>query len=590
MRFVLAIVLFVCALASAGYGIAQRTVLAGPDQLTVKAEVRSDAPITIISGKTLSSVGGAQQLTVGGSGEVNLAYGRTADVMAWVGDSSYNTVSYNAEKGALTGKTVDGSDSDAIPSAVGSDLWLDEKRGESSVAWPLKLSSDYSVIVTGAKDAAAPADVSIRWPLDNSAPYSGLLILIGIALLIAGLLAFIWALVHARRRRGPRRKQPKLPRAPRPKAITARSSRALPAGPSAPRGGRRRGFVVIPALLVGALALTGCTTLNGLTGAGGGSAASPSPSASASGAAATKPVAVLPAQLDKIVARVSTSVGRADAALDADLASDRLTGPALTTRTASYKIRKADANQTAEPSIPAASVEVDLPQQNASWPRTVFAVVVDPKQPTVAPMSLMLVQESARSQYKAEYVIPLEAKAKVPDLAPADLGASRVKPDVKYLKIEPSKLVDAYAGILLQDTAAPDYDFFDADGDALRTALGASYKAQRKASLPASATIDFTHAQGPGETIVFGTNDSGAIVTVDLNDIETVKPAEQGAAINPDGRVKLLSGISQTTKGIQSTYDVQLLFYVPLASDTDPQAKIKLLGFSQVLSDAKELP
>lgn len=446
--------------------------------------------------------------------------------------------------------------------------------------------------MTGAKDAAAPADVSIRWPLDNSAPYSGLLILIGIALLIAGLLAFIWALVHARRRRGPRRKQPKLPRAPRPKAITARSSRALPAGPSAPRGGRRRGFVVVPGLLVGALALTGCTTINGLTGGSAGSSSSPSPSSSASGAAAapTKPVAVLPAQLDKIVARVSDSVGRADAALDDTLAGDRLTGPALTTRTASYKIRKADANQTAEPAIPASKVRVDLPQQNASWPRTVFAVVADPEQPTVAPMSLMLVQESARSQYKAEYVIPLEANAKVPDLAPADVGASRVKSDVKYLKLEPGKLVDAYAAILLQDNAAPDYDLFDADGDGLRTALGASYKAQRKASLPPSATIDFTHAQGAGDTIVFGTNDSGAIVTVDLNDIETVKPAEQGAAINPDGRVKLLSGVSQTTKGIQSTYDVQLLFYVPLASDTDPQAKIKLLGFSQVLSDAKELP
>lgn len=115
MRFVLAIVLFVCALASAGYGIAQRTVLAGPDQLTVKAEVRSDAPITVISGKTLSSVGGAQQLTVSGGDEVNLAYGRTADVMAWVGESSYNTVSFNAEKKTLAGKTVDGSDSDAIP-------------------------------------------------------------------------------------------------------------------------------------------------------------------------------------------------------------------------------------------------------------------------------------------------------------------------------------------------------------------------------------------------------------------------------------------------------------------------------------------
>ncbi|TPW72375.1 hypothetical protein [Schumannella sp. 10F1B-5-1] len=586
MRFVLAIVLFVCALASAGLGIAQRTVLAGPDQLTVSADVRSTAPITVISGKTLSALDGTQQLTIGGSDEVNVAYGRTADVMAWVGDSSYNTVSFDSEERTLSGKTVDGSDDDAIPSAIGSDLWLDEKSGESSVSWPLKLSSDYSVIVTGAKDAAAPGEVGIRWPIDNSAPYSGLLILIGAGLMILGLLAFIWALVHARRRRGPRRKQPKLPRAPRPKAITARSARALPAGPSASRG-RRRGFVVVPGLLAGALVLSGCSVVGDLTSSAG--SASPSPSASGSAKAAdTPPVAVTAPQLDRIVKRVSESVGKADAALDATLAEDRLTGPALQTRTASYTIRKADGNQAAEPAIPASKVQVDLPQQNAKWPRTVFAVVADPEQPTVAPIALMLMQETPRDQYKAEYVLPLEPKAEVPELAPADVGAARVKSDVKYLKLEPSKIVDAYAGILLQDTAAADYDLFDADGDGLRQALGAAYKQQRKSSLPASATIDFTHAQGAGETIVFGTNDSGAIVAADLNDIETVKPAESGAAINPDGRVKLLSGISQTTKGIQSTYDVQLLFYVPLATDT--KAKIKLLGFSQVLSEAKELP
>ena len=55
MRFVIAIVLFLLAFLSIGYGIAQRTILAGPASFTTSVTTDSSAPITIIDGANAST-------------------------------------------------------------------------------------------------------------------------------------------------------------------------------------------------------------------------------------------------------------------------------------------------------------------------------------------------------------------------------------------------------------------------------------------------------------------------------------------------------------------------------------------------------
>ncbi|HOT34241.1 MAG TPA: hypothetical protein PLW15_07335, partial [Rhodoglobus sp.] len=76
------------------------------------------------------------------------------------------------------------------------------------------------------------------------------------------------------------------------------------------------------------------------------------------------------------------------------------------------------------------------------------------------------------------------------------------------------------------------------------------------------------------------------IVAVNLNEITTVQPVEAGAAVNPTGQVKALSGLAISTKGIRATYGDQLLFYVPAAGS---DAKIVLLGYSVGLVKAGEI-
>jgi hypothetical protein len=571
VRFVLAIVLFVCALASAGLGIAQRTVLAGPSELSATADVGSSAQLTVVDGSTLTAVPGSQRLTLAGSGDVFLAYGRTADVHAWVGKSAYKTVTWNAAKQKLVGKTVDGTAA-AVPTPKGSDLWLDERSGTEAVTWPLQLDAGYSVIAYTGEKKAAPGDITIRWPLDNSAPYSSALITAGVGLLLLGLIAFIWALIHARRRRGPRRRQPRLPRAPRPPQLTRRSLRALPAGPAR---GRRRGFVVAP-VLVGALTLTGCSL--------GAAPASPTPTPSGSATAgpAADPVAVTRPQLTRILERVSSSVADADASLDPAKAATRLQGPALAVRTANYTIRTGDGTQPAPAAIPSGPIRVMLPQQNAGWPRTIFTVVGDEK----SPVALMLIQDTARDEYKVEYALQLQPRAQVPALAPPTVGAPRVKADVPYLQIAPDQVGADYYDLLTNGESSENYAEFDETKDQGIVALGPTYREQHKADTQ-GAPLAYSMEPGTGQTIVFSSVDAGAIVAVDLHDIETVTPPEAGSTINAQGRVKLLSGLGSTPKGIASTYDLQLLFYIPPKTDKD--SKTTLLGFSSELVAAKEV-
>ena len=577
MRFVMAIVLFLLAFVSIGYGIAQRTILAGPASFTTAVTTDSTAPITVIEGPALRAFEGSQTLTVSGSPTVFIADGRADDVRAWVGATSYNRVTFNAKTQKLTSKLVSGKNSTA-PSPVGSDLWVDEFSGKTQLIRSVNVPDTASVIVMSNGKKAAPSHVSITWPLDNSAPWSGPLIIGGIAALLAGLIAFLWALVHARRRSGPRRKQP---RNPKPPQLKRGRSGTQPAIAAPVRRGRRRNFVATGVVLAGTLVLSGCSLLGSTGGA-----LTPTPTSTVPGAAGLQQVAVTEPQLKHIVANIIQTVGDADAKGDAKLAATRLAGPALQLRTANYAIHAANPGIPIVPSIPNWDVQIALPQQSDKWPRAVFVVIGKKGDKKVAPIGMMLVQQSPRENYKVEYLMTLELN--VPNVAPATLGAARLPNDNKLGILAPSDLAAAYGEILIKGDATKKNEFFSATGDKLRTVVGHDYKQKTASQLPTTAKIAFSNGPGKSDSIAFGTNDSGQIVAVDLDDVETVTPTEVGAAINPFPAAQALSGKAQSTKGIIATYGLQLLFYVPPV--TDSGKKIQLLGFAQGLISATEVP
>jgi hypothetical protein len=484
---------------------------------------------------------------------------------------------FDAEQAKLVGRTT-GSE-DTVPNPAGSDLWYQEYDGAGQ--FTVRLPADVSVIIVGDGTAAAPSDVSVTWPRDTATPSVGPLLVAGGVFLVGGIVLLVWAFVHQRRGRGPRRRSG----GSRPPRVRA-SRRAAAAGAQVPTRGRRgrRAFVAIPVVLVGALGLAGCSSDYWPQG---GAAVSPTPTATATGTAAqTEPTAATKQQITRIVQRVAYVAKRADDARDAKIAAQRFTGAALDLREANYTIRGKDSDVDAPPAISAEQVCVALPQQTDSWPRTVFAVVAEDCDAKSAPQALTLVQDSARDDYKVAYDVSLEAAAKIPSLAPTSIGAALLAPNTKLLAIAPADIAEAYGDILSKDKDSSYASLFQADGDGLRSTIGKAYKDKKSDSLPDTAKIEYSSEVPDDSAVAIATDGAGALVSADLDEVEKVTPTAAGAEVNTEGAVKALSGVDSSTKGISATYGVQLLFYVPPVGTDD---KVVLLGFTQGLTAASEV-
>ncbi|WP_440709712.1 hypothetical protein [Herbiconiux sp. YIM B11900] len=610
MRFIFAIFAFIIATALIGAGIAQRTVFLPPSTVAATVKLQSDAPYAMIDSETLRTHTGKQTLVLSGSDTVFAAYGRTSDVEAWLAGSAYTAIGYDENSGDLTATDVaadpDGAENVASGSAnpSGSDLWLEQFSAEEAMYRTVNLPAGYSVIIASDGTAPAPANISVSWPIPNATPWVGPLLTAGVVFLLAGLVLLVLGLLHLRRSQRPRRKPPALPK----------GKRFSPSRTNSIESGVRRGRrsiaprIAIPVALVSVLALGGCSAdywpqaaepvaTDGAVAtdaASGDAVATPDPDATPG--ADTEPTeaidddtptpAVTEAQLEAIISTISTTTAEADAASNADALGARFSGPALELRSATYAIRAGYPEYPAPQAIPAGPLKVVLPQASSTWPKSVFTVVQG-EDTTVPPVALMLVQETPRSNYKVYYEITLEPDTTLPPVAAASVGTSVLAPDTKLLKMTPDQLKTAYADILSVGDSSQYIDLVDPTGDTLRTQVGVDYKNAKKAALPSTATIDFAQVAGTGQNIALATSGSGALVAVDLRESETVKPVESGATVSPEGAVKALSGVTETAKGAEAVYDYQLLFFIPPSGDT---AKAQLLGFTQGLIQAKELP
>ncbi|MGO3885957.1 MAG: hypothetical protein ACTJHU_06625 [Mycetocola sp.] len=589
MRFVYAIVAFIVAAVMILSGIAQRTVFLGPSALRTDVAVSGDNPYLVIDGSVLTSHEGQQSLSVTGADEPFLAYGRTADVMAWLGEAGaqYDRVTLTADPNSdtpiqttsATAENIDGlePDPEANPDPRGSDLWLSESSDELSVLATMSVPDTMSVLIAADGVEPAPSEVKLSWPLDNSTPWAGPLIVGGLLALLAGVVLYILAFVHHKKSRGPRRRgNPEIAQPTRRRLGTGRRSMVAVAGLG----------------LTTAVVLTGCSPaywpeLN----------TTPTPSGTAEALEDaledSAPPALTGPQLERIVVKVSDVATQADAELDRDLIATRFDGVALESRLASYTILKEqDERDVAEDdrvgvpdAIPASPVKLTLPQAVVGWPRTVFTVVNAGEDATVAPTALVLTQNSPRSNYTVRRVVKLEPDATIPELAPATLGASLVPPDSSFLTIAPNAMAGAYADLIEKGDESEWAQYFPEDPDSLRDNIKNNFD-QAKESLGETGNLESSVSAGEGEPVAFATLNSGALVSVDITETQTATPTEEGVTLSTKGRIRLLSGVEETTTGVETTYGDQLLFYVPPAGSDE---KIQLLGFNQGILSSKEI-
>jgi hypothetical protein len=593
LRFVAAIVSFVLAFVLIGLGLAQRTIFAGPERLVAEGTTSTDAPLTLIEGDALHAYEGRQRLTVDGADDVVAVYGRTADVTAWIGEASHNVLSVDTETNVLDAELVEGEE-DEVPTALGSDLWLAEFTGEQSLTFTANVPEGISVLIMSDGTAAAPSDVSISWPVDTRTPWAGPLLAAGGVLLLAGIGLYLWALSHWRKTRGPRRKSNTKQKLPRPPKYSARkAAKAVrPASPGATEQGRGRRasgrlrIAFIPTVLVGTLAFTGCSADSWPDFDG---AASPSATPVAGDEiteSALRDVAVTESQLQRIMTSVSQVATESDAATDADLLATRFEGPALEVRSANYVLRRADGAQPALTPIAAEPIALSLPQQTDAWPRVALVVVQDPDDETIVPTALVLNQETPRENYHVQYAVSLQA-TEFPDVAASTVGAVRYSPDNRFLKLAPEEVAAAYADVLVNGAESEFAEEFDLESDTFLSGIaGPEARAARAAAVTGPATLATTPAEGTGERIALATDNTGAILTLNFGDTETVTPTETGATISVGSTVRLMTGVTETTTGVYVTYGYQLLFYVPPAGSDE---KIRLLGATEGVTAAGEL-
>jgi hypothetical protein len=579
VRFAIALVTLLIAGVLVATGVAQRTILKPDDHVTVSADVPSDVHYVVVPGSVLQSHQGQQRLHLAGASVAFAAYGRSSDVVAWLSGQRYARLGVD-RAGALTAPVVATAPVIAglrggTPDPNGADLWIDQQRSTSgALDWNVDVPKSMSLIVASTGAAAAPSDLRLTWPVSTHTPLAVPLIVAGGALAVVGLLLYLWALVHVRRQRGPRRKSPpKMPKRPQPpKYRPQRPTSAAPAPERGRRSVRQRvalGWAGATTVLVGAL----------LVPTAGPALAATAPTVA--GASLTE------TQATRIVTAAARTAKAADHDLDAKALAARFTGPALDLRSATYTIRKKDSKQSLPATIPTTGAVMKLiePEATTAWPRTLFATVAQGTSKTVAPVSVALIQNDPRSAYKVQYAMRLIAGRDLPNLPSALDGARRLDAAAQVLEVEPGELAADYGSVLTDSGSATASEF--PATDPLLKAVGEAAKKRIAKKLGSTAGITFKDLKAdPSAVIAMSTANAGALVAVQLDEQWTVKPKKSGVTVKPSGGTKILSKRSSTSKGIVSVYGYQLLFAVPSAGSKEP---VVLLGYDQGLVSAKEL-
>lgn len=587
MRFVWAVAAFVLAAVLIGAGIAQRTIFQGPKSESQSIQVSGDAPYILIDGAVLNSHAGAQTLRIQDNGTIFAAYARTADVTAWLERADYTAVTL--VDGAINTRSVSAAitpEAGAGPlSPVGSDLWLDEFEQDDVLVTPLQLPADMSLLVATDGTAPAPQTLTVTWPLQNATPWAGPLIVAGALALAAGIVLYVLGVRHARRSRGPRRKGLPVPiTEPIDLAVESADKGVISATPARRRLTRGKwAFIALPAIALSALVVSGCTAdawpqL--------GTSPSPSPTVPVVAPDDQESPVVTSAQAQRIVERIATEVAAADEARDATAAATRLSGTALAVRETNYRLLASIPDYPAPKSIPSGTLDVILPEADDGWPRTFFAVAPATGDGTATVLSVT--QQDAWSPYRLDSLASLTSDTDL-NLAPAYLGAISIPADSPFLAIAPDRLAAAYADVLTNGADSTFASLFDVNDDAFLTRLQQS-RTERLAAFnetgAQTGSMTFGAEAGTADPVALATLDSGAIIAVTVNDLDTVTPTNTDAVIKVDTNpiVQTLAGVTQSSTGFTSTYGNQLFFFVPSQSSNE---RIQLLGYSSDILDAK---
>ena len=568
MRFLTAAVLFVVSVLLLLAGVAERTIWVPPTSHEVSVDLVVAQPLVVINHKVLTRYPGDPTVVVDGPANVMVATGRLADINAWVADTSHTDLILDGtDHKKLT--SVDFAGGGAFANPAGSDLWRSERIASKHLALPVQIEDQAAVLVASDGISSAPNQIKLVWQVFHSNLLSDTLIYCGMSMLVAAIVVNIWTYRKMRKERGPRRRTPKAPHGPkyRYKATRVAASK-----------GRRsaRNAMSVAALAVAIpLVLSGCSL-----GKDGSVTTSPTPTVAK---VVAPPPAVTVPQLQRILARISATVAKADKAKDPRHLAARMEGPALASRGAHYALMGASNKIAPPPEISPNVLNFTLPSSTNTWPRSVMVVTKGTAKSDL-PQMLVLEQATPRSNYQVWYNVGMLPGVQSPEVSSAALGAIPVAPDSLFLKLSPNALPNAYGDLIDKGNASLGASLFDVTSDEFYKQVAASQAAQ--VTNLSKGKIAVSHALGNANVLSLATANSGALVAVYMTDTYVIKPNKPNSAVTVSGNEKLMLGTTGSTKGIRSVYGDMLLFYVPAVSSAD---KIVTLGATQTLISVRSL-
>lgn len=210
----LATLLILAGLGGIGYGVATATVLRESDTVVATATPSGDGTMVVTEPGVLGLVDDqvTVRATVPEGQKVTLALGSDVDVLGWVGTdpydsvtglSSWETLSVVPGTGPATEEAADGeseapADEEPAekpstgPDPAGSDMWLSEVSGETTVSmrWTEEPGRVVLLAAGVGKNAEAPT-VELTWPRPVTTPYlwpgvlgGGFLLILGVFMAI----------------------------------------------------------------------------------------------------------------------------------------------------------------------------------------------------------------------------------------------------------------------------------------------------------------------------------------------------------------------------------------------------------------------
>lgn len=269
---------------------------------------------------------------------------------------------------------------------------------------------------------------------------------------------------------------------------------------------------------------------------------------------------LLLSQVQRIVSDVATVVASGDSAKNAKDLEPRVTGMALQTREANYKIRsKVSAHAAVEP-VAATKLLTYVSPNDGDWPRT--AVALTQGADNKLPQLLVLRQESARENYKLTQQSPLLPGQTFPEISIDNVSKS-ANDSANSLLMSPNDAVAAFKDVLNDSNSKAKANFAASD----YVTQTAAYK-KETIEKSKDATVSFVNTADADSVTAYKAASGGVMVLAGytlkvettLKDKATLDPAKQAKEITA------LAGDSKDAKGLTVSFVEPVVLYIPPAS------------------------